>query len=153
MLSFQLAMPTWFCCCLLQPRTILVLSVVGIVCDGSLHDVVLLSLQTVNPDYKQRLMKLANLVLVKFTEDTMVQPRESEVLTVHTCIVTACITFAFQNSRCQPHLTTNKCSSTIPAPNVGSGALDEDFVSVTILVLLCCVLQTLRGIAKHPVAR
>ena len=59
------------------------MSVVSIVCDGSLRDdVVLLSLQTVNPDYKQRLMKLANLVLVKFTEDTMVQPRESEVLAV-----------------------------------------------------------------------
>ena len=32
-----------------------------------------------NVDYKTRLSALSNLVLVKFTEDTMVQPRESEV--------------------------------------------------------------------------
>ena len=37
------------------------------------------SLQTVNADYKARLTALSNLVLVKFLEDTMVQPRESEV--------------------------------------------------------------------------
>ena len=36
------------------------------------------SSQTVNPDYKARLSTLSNLVLVKFLEDTMVQPRESE---------------------------------------------------------------------------
>ena len=33
---------------------------------------------TFNPDYKARLSTLLNLVLVKFTKDTMVQPRESE---------------------------------------------------------------------------
>lgn len=33
---------------------------------------------TINPDYKARLSSLLNLVLVKFTKDTMVQPRESE---------------------------------------------------------------------------
>jgi palmitoyl-protein thioesterase len=33
---------------------------------------------TFNADYKDRLSKLTNLILVKFTEDTMVQPRESE---------------------------------------------------------------------------
>lgn len=32
----------------------------------------------VNPDYKARLSQLTNLVLVKFLEDTMVQPKESE---------------------------------------------------------------------------
>lgn len=33
---------------------------------------------TVNPDYKTRLGNLSNFVMVKFLEDTMVQPRESE---------------------------------------------------------------------------
>lgn len=32
----------------------------------------------VNPDYKARLVNLTNLILVKFLEDEMVQPRESE---------------------------------------------------------------------------
>ena len=36
-------------------------------------------LQTVNPAYKANLMKLKNLVLVKFLQDTMVDPKESEV--------------------------------------------------------------------------
>ncbi len=35
--------------------------------------------QTFNQDYKDRLSNISNLVLVKFTEDTMVQPKESEV--------------------------------------------------------------------------
>lgn len=39
----------------------------------------LLSLQSVNADYKARLSNISNLVLVKFLEDTMVQPRDSEV--------------------------------------------------------------------------
>jgi len=34
--------------------------------------------RTVNPDYKANLMKLRNFVMVKFTKDTMVDPRESE---------------------------------------------------------------------------
>ena len=38
-----------------------------------------LSLQSVNADYKARLSNISNLVLVKFLEDTMVQPRDSEV--------------------------------------------------------------------------
>lgn len=33
---------------------------------------------SVNPDYKARLLTLQNLILVKFLEDEMVQPRESE---------------------------------------------------------------------------
>ena len=33
---------------------------------------------TVNPDYKHRISNLSNFVMVKFLEDTMVQPRESE---------------------------------------------------------------------------
>ena len=33
---------------------------------------------TVNPDYKRRLSKLSNFVMVKFLADTMVQPRDSE---------------------------------------------------------------------------
>lgn len=36
-------------------------------------------LQAMNSNYKQRLSNLSNLALVKFTQDTMVQPRESEV--------------------------------------------------------------------------
>lgn len=36
-------------------------------------------LQTFNQDYKDRLSNISNLVLVKFLEDTMVQPKESEV--------------------------------------------------------------------------
>ena len=32
-----------------------------------------------NQDYKDRLSNISNLVLVKFLEDTMVQPKESEV--------------------------------------------------------------------------
>ena len=35
--------------------------------------------QTMNEAYKQRLSALANLVLVMFEDDTMVQPKESEV--------------------------------------------------------------------------
>ncbi|KAK7100231.1 palmitoyl-protein thioesterase 1-like [Littorina saxatilis] len=34
--------------------------------------------QTVKPSYKENLLKLKNLVLIKFLQDTMVQPRESE---------------------------------------------------------------------------
>ena len=35
--------------------------------------------QKVNKDYKTNLMKLENFVMVKFSEDTMVDPKESEV--------------------------------------------------------------------------
>ena len=37
------------------------------------------SLQTFNQDYKDRVSALSNMVLVKFLQDTMVQPKESEV--------------------------------------------------------------------------
>ena len=43
--------------------------------------VVHLHLQSFNQDYKDRLSNISNLVLVKFLEDTMVQPKESEVIT------------------------------------------------------------------------
>ena len=39
--------------------------------------------QSVNATYKSNLEKLKNLVLVKFSQDTMVIPRESEVHTHH----------------------------------------------------------------------
>lgn len=32
-----------------------------------------------NPEYRDNLLKIKNLVLVKFNKDTMVTPRESEV--------------------------------------------------------------------------
>ena len=35
--------------------------------------------QTVKPEYKERLSNVSNLVLVMFANDTMVQPKESEV--------------------------------------------------------------------------
>ena len=35
--------------------------------------------QTFKQEYKDRLSAISNLVLVKFTEDTMVQPKDSEV--------------------------------------------------------------------------
>ena len=36
-----------------------------------------------NPEYKTNLMKLKNFVMVMFGKDTMVDPKESEVLEKH----------------------------------------------------------------------
>ena len=53
--------------------------VVSMILNPAYTFVCLLLLQTFNQDYKDRLSNISNLVLVKFLEDTMVQPRESEV--------------------------------------------------------------------------
>ena len=50
---------------------------------------VLLFFQTFKQEYKDRLSNISNLVLVKFSKDTMVDPKESEVKKVmgsSTCV-------------------------------------------------------------------
>ena len=43
-------------------------------------------MQKVNEQYKTNLQKLENFVMIKFTEDTMVVPKESEVRLQKSCI-------------------------------------------------------------------
>ena len=43
-------------------------------------------MQKVNVQYKTNLQKLENFVMIKFTEDTMVVPKESEVRLQKSCI-------------------------------------------------------------------
>ena len=46
---------------------------------GNIHNSVIASVQVFNATYKKNLMRLKNFVMVKFLNDTMVEPKETEV--------------------------------------------------------------------------